>query len=360
METNRIVKSPNEKYSFLAKDIINDYRIAVRSRFASLVGRKEVLTGKASFGIFGDGIELPQIAAAKAFQKGDFRTGYYRDQTFEMCLDNVNVTEFFSQLYADPDIENEPHSGGRQMNSHFASRLLDKNGIFKNLLETKNSISDISPTAGQMSRMLGLAYASKLYRQEKSLDKEGRNFSNKGNEIVFGSIGDASTSEGVFFEAMNAAGVLQVPLLMSIWDNGFGISVPRELQTVNNSISKALSGFHSNKPGEGIDIYVVEGWNYIKLCQTYLDAAHKARKEHKPALIHVIEITQPQGHSTSGSHERYKTKERLNWEKDYCCIKKFRDWILKQKIVSANELNKIDEEEKNMLKNRGPKRGIYF
>lgn len=347
METSRIMKSPNEKYSFSSKEIIDDYRMAIRSRYTSISGRKEVLTGKASFGIFGDGVELSQIAAAKAFQKGDFRTGYYRDQTFEMCLGNVNVTQFFSQLYADPDITNDPHSGGRQMNSHFGIRLLDDNGMYKNQLELKNSISDISPTAGQMSRMLGLAYASKLYRQEKSLEKTSHHFSNNGNEIVFGSIGDASTSEGIFFETMNAAGVLQVPLLMSVWDNGYGISVPRILQTVNNSISKALSGFQSNKPGMGIDIYKVEGWDYLKLCEVYFEAANKVRKEHKPALVHVFDVTQPQGHSTSGSHERYKTKERLDWEKEYCCIKKFRDWIIQNKIASTEILNKIDNEEKD-------------
>ena len=346
METTRIMKSPNGKYSFTFEEIIADYRLAIRSRFASLLGRKEVLTGKASFGIFGDGVELSQIAAARAFQNGDFRTGYYRDQTFEMYLGNVNVTQFFSQLYADPDINNDPHSGGRQMNSHFGVRLLDENGMFKNQLNMKNSISDISPTAGQMSRMLGLAYATKLYRNEKSLEKISSNFSKNGNEIVFGSIGDASTSEGVFFETMNAAGVLQVPLLMSVWDNGYGISVPRSLQTVNNSISKALSGFQSDKEGTGIDIYQVEGWDYLKLCEVYLDSSKKVRQKHKPALIHVIDITQPQGHSTSGSHERYKSKERLDWEKEYCCIKKFRDWIVNSKIASLNKLNDIDEEER--------------
>ncbi|WP_158998037.1 alpha-ketoacid dehydrogenase subunit alpha/beta [Pigmentibacter ruber] len=346
MATIRTIKSQNKKFSFSFEEIVSDYRLAVRSRFASLLGRKEVLTGKASFGIFGDGIELPQIAASKAFANGDFRTGYYRDQTFEMALGNVSVTQFFSQLYADPDINNDPHSGGRQMNSHFGIRLLDENGFFKNQLENKNSISDISPTAGQMSRMLGLAYASKLYRNEKSLHSEGHHYSNQGNEIVFGTIGDASTSEGIFFETMNAAGVLQVPLLMSVWDNGYGISVPRQLQTVNNSISQALSGFQNDQDNKGISIYQVEAWNYIALCETYRMAADSVRKNHKPALVHVIEVTQPQGHSTSGSHERYKSKERLDWEKDYCCIKKFREWIIAKNISTENELNLIDEEEK--------------
>ncbi|KAB8033358.1 alpha-ketoacid dehydrogenase subunit alpha/beta [Fluviispira multicolorata] len=346
METNHVVKTPNGKYSFSFEEILNDFRIAIRSRIASVVGRKEVLTGKASFGIFGDGIELPQIAVAKAFLKGDFRTGYYRDQTFEMAIENVSVIQFFSQLYADIKLENEPNSGGRQMNAHFASRLLDEDGRFKNQLESKNSISDISPTAGQMSRMLGLAYASKIYRNNKKLEKYSKNFSKHGNEVVFGSIGDASTSEGVFFEAMNAAGVLQVPLVMSVWDNGYGISVPRELQTVNNSISKALAGFSSEKAHEGISIYKVEGWDYLKLCETYLEATEKSRKDHKPALIHVTELTQPQGHSTSGSHERYKSKDRLEWEKEYCCLKKFREWILDRKITTSAKLDKIEDEEK--------------
>jgi 2-oxoisovalerate dehydrogenase E1 component len=340
--------TPKENTLFLKEEIINDYKIAIRSRHTSLVGRTEVLTGKASFGIFGDGIELPQIAAAKVFEKGDFRTGYYRDQTLEMCLGNVNVTQFFSQLYADPNLEHEPHSGGRQMNSHFALRLLNEKGEFQNQLETKNSISDISPTAGQMSRMLGLAYASKIYRQH--LQSLGAQFSNQGNEIVFGSIGDASTSEGVFFETLNAAGVLQVPLLMSVWDNGYGISVPRELQTVNHSISKALSGFYSSQAGKGFDLYEVEGWNYPKLCAIYKKATQKVRTEHKPALIHVTELTQPQGHSSSGSHERYKSKERLQWEKEFCCIKKFRQWILEEGIATAAELNLLEVQEQDFVK----------
>lgn len=351
MDASRIIETLNGKYKLTFAEILNDFRLAVRSRLTSLLGRKEVLTGKASFGIFGDGIELPQIAAAKAFRNGDFRTGYYRDQTFEMAIGNVCVTQFFSQLYADPDINHDPHSGGRQMNSHFASRLLNEQGDFLNQTETKNSISDISPTAGQMSRMLGLAYASKLYRKEKSFKNISNGFSQKGNEVVFGSIGDASTTEGVFFETMNAAGVLQVPLVMSVWDNGYGISVPRELQTVNNSISAALSGFRSDKDGEGIHIYKVEAWDYKKLCSVYLEAADKARKEHKPSLIHVIDVTQPQGHSTSGSHERYKSKERLNWESKHCCIKKFKDWIVKNKISNMHELENIEKEEKLYVEN---------
>ncbi|RDB35849.1 MAG: transketolase [Spirobacillus cienkowskii] len=349
METQQTLKSPDGNISFTKQEILDDYRIAIRSRITSQIGRKEVLTGKASFGIFGDGIELAQIAAAKVFKNGDFRTGYYRDQTFEMAIANVNVTQFFSQLYADPNIHNEPHSGGRQMNSHFASRMLDDSGMHTNLLTTKNSVSDISPTAAQMARMLGLAYASKLYKNLPNLLEHTKNFTNNGNELVFGSIGDASTSEGIFFETMNAAGVLQVPLIVSVWDNGYGISVPRSLQTVQDSISKALSGFASQKEGVGIDIYQVAGWNYAKLCSVYAEAAQKTRNTHKPALIHVIDLTQPQGHSTSGSHERYKSKERLEWEKDHCCIKKFREWIVENSFATQEQLDQIDIEEKQFV-----------
>jgi 2-oxoisovalerate dehydrogenase E1 component len=342
---NKAISTSNQKFSFSKEEILHDYRIGWRSRIMSLVGRKEVLTGKASFGIFGDGIELPQLALAKVFNNGDFRAGYYRDQTIELALENVTVAQFFSQLYADPSLQNEPNSSGRQMNSHFATRLLDENGNFKNLLNLKNTAADLSPTAGQMTKLLGLAYASKLYRNNPELKGE-KQFSNQGNEIVFGSIGDASTSEGPFFEAINAAGVIQVPLLMSVWDNGYGISVPRSLQTVNNSISKALSGFASSKKAEGITIYQVEAWNYPKLCEVYAEASEKVRKEHKPALVHVIDVTQPQGHSTSGSHERYKDKERLEWDKEFCCLSKMRQWILSEKIATEIQLNKIEEEEK--------------
>lgn len=335
--------------SLTVSEIIDDYRLACRSRSASVLGRKEVLTGKASFGIFGDGVELPQIALAKAFHNGDFRAGYYRDQTTEFALGNLTVVQFFSQLYADNNVENEPNSAGRQMNCHFGSRLLRPDGSFKNLLENKNTSADISPTGGQMARLLGMAYASKLYRNEAALKNAGAGFSQQGNEVAFGSIGDASTSEGPFFETMNAAAVLQVPLLMSVWDNGYGISVPRELQTANGSISQALSGFASEKVGQGIDIYVVEGWDYLKLCKTYQQAAHKVRTQHKPALVHVIDVSQPMGHSTSGSHERYKSKERLEWEKQHCCILKMRQWLLTEQLVSAAELDKIEEEERRFV-----------
>jgi len=320
-----------------------------------MIGRKEVLTGKASFGIFGDGIELPQIALAKSMQKGDFRAGYYRDQTIEFSLNNLSVAQFFSELYADTNVTNDPSSAGRQMNCHFATRFLDENGEFKDLLKTYNTASDISPTSGQMDRLLGLAYASKLYRNEKSLHEKSKKFSNKGNEVVFGSIGDASTSEGHFFEVMNAAAVLQVPLVMSVWDNAYGISVPRHLQTVRNSISKALSGFKSQKNGEGIYIYTVKGWNYPDLCKTYALATQKARKEHKPVLVHVTEVTQPQGHSTSGSHERYKSKDRLNWEKKNDCLLHFKKFILKQKFATETELDHIEQEEKRFVESERAK-----
>lgn len=336
-------------------DILQDYRILFRSRLCSLIGRKEVLTGKASFGIFGDGVELAQIALARSMQNGDFRAGYYRDQTMEFWLGNLTVAQFFSQLYADIDPAHEPSSSGRQMNCHFASRLLDERGEFKNLLTTKNTSADISPTAGQMNRLLGLAYASKMYRNEKALHDHGKNFSNNGNEIAFGTIGDASTSEGPFFEVMNAAGVLQVPLVMSVWDNGFGISVPRILQTVRDSISKALAGFKSNKKNEGIDIYTVRAWDYPKLCKIYQTAAQKTRTEHKPALIHVTEVTQPQGHSTSGSHERYKSKERLFWEKQYDAQTQFKKYILKQKFATQNDLDLIEQEEKEYVESERSK-----
>ncbi len=328
------------------KEILKDYRIAFRSRLCSIIGRKEVLTGKASFGIFGDGIELPQIALTKAMQKGDFRAGYYRDQTIEFALENITVTKFFSQLYADTNVEHDPSSGGRQMNCHFATRFLDENSEFKNLMKTVNTASDISPTAGQMNRLLGLAYASKLYRNEKSFQNNSQKFSHFGDEVVFGSIGDASTSEGVFFEVMNAAGVLQVPLVMSVWDNGYGISVPRHLQTVRDSISKALSGFESKKKGEGFYIYTVKAWDYLSLCKVYKKAAKKARLEHKPVLIHVTEVTQPQGHSTSGSHERYKNKERLTWEKEFDCLLHFKKYILDKQYATEEDLEKIEKEER--------------
>ena len=310
-------------------EIIADYRLAFQSRVASIIGRKEVLTGKAKFGIFGDGKELAQIAAAKAFQNGDIRSGYYRDQTFMFATGMVTITQYFAQLFSDTNIENEPHSGGRQMNSHYGSRLLDTSGQWRSQIDSKNTSSDISPTGGQMARLLGLAYASKIYRNEPALKDKGGLFSRQGNEVAFGTIGDASTSEGIFWETMNAAGVLQVPLAMSVWDDGYGISVPRELQTTKGSISEALKGFQRTESHpKGFEIHVLKGWDYPSLISGYLTGIEQVRKEHVPALFHIVEITQPQGHSTSGSHERYKSKERLAWEEEYCCIKKMRTWML--------------------------------
>ena len=341
------MKQKNIKEKKIVTQIL---KICLQSRFASLLGRKEVLTGKASFGIFGDGVELPQAILAQFMQPGDFRTGYYRDQTLEFALGNITISQFFSQLYADTQFENEPGSRGRQMNCHFATPFLNDNSEFLSLTKKWNTASDISPTGGQMARLLGLAYASKLFRQNPELQNQYPDLSFHGNEIVVGSIGDASTSEGLFFETMNAAGVLQVPLVMNVWDNGYGISVPRQLQTVNNSISKALSGFASSKAGEGFALFKVTATDYEDLFNTYKQATEIARTEHKPVLVHVVDVTQPQGHSTSGSHERYKTKERLDWEKENCCLEKFKQWILKHQILDQNEINKIEDEEKSFVK----------
>ncbi len=329
--------------------VLNDYRVANESRQASLLGRKEVLTGKAKFGIFGDGKELAQIAMAKVFRDGDFRSGYYRDQTFMFATGMSNVKEFFAQLYALPDVEAEPCSAGRSMNGHFGTRSLDENGMWKNLTQMKNSSADISPTAGQMPRLLGLAQASKLYRENPALH-EFENFSIKGNEVAFGTIGNASTSEGHFFETINAAGVLQVPMAISIWDDGYGISVHAKYQTTKENISEILKGFQRDEHGEGYEIFRVKGWDYVALCETYEKAIAICREKHIPVMIHVQEMTQPQGHSTSGSHERYKSKERLEWEANYDCIKKFREWIISSAIASAEELDAIESDAKKYVR----------
>ena len=321
------------------------------SRDMSLLGRKEVLTGKAKFGIFGDGKELPQIAMAKYFQKGDFRSGYYRDQTFMMAIDSLTVEQFFAQLYANPDVEADPNSAGRQMNSHFATRLLDDDGNWKNQTEMKNTSADMSPTAGQMPRLLGLAQASKVYKNVKELS-EFTKFSKDGNEVAWGTIGDASTSEGIFWETMNAAGVLQVPMIVSVWDDGYGISVSKKYQTVKESISTALRGFKRTKKQPGFEIFNVKAWDYPALIEAYEEASKIAREEHVPVLVHVEEVTQPQGHSTSGSHERYKSEERLKWEEEYCCNGQFREWILSEGIAEAEELDKIEEEAAKEVKER--------
>ena len=334
--------SAGEKYKAV---VLEDYRIAFQSRQASLLGRKEVLTGKAKFGIFGDGKELPQIAMAKAFKNGDFRSGYYRDQTFMIAAGLLSVQEFFAQLYAHTDVAAEPASAGRMMNGHYGTRTLDAAGNWKNLKDSKNSSSDISPTAGQMLRLVGLAHASKYYREHASLLNQN-NFSENGNEVAWGTIGNASSSEGHFFEAINAGGVLQVPMVVSVWDDSYGISVHAKYQTTKESISEILKGFQRDEKGEGYQIFVVKGWDYAALCKTYEEAGKIAREQHIPCLIHVTELTQPQGHSTSGSHERYKSKERLAWEAENDCIKRFREWILQNNIATTEELDTLENEAK--------------
>ena len=328
------------------REVLNDYRIAKVSRECSLLGRREVLTGKAKFGIFGDGKEVPQLAMAKAFKLGDFRSGYYRDQTFMMAIGELTPQQFFSALYAHPDIKADPMSAGRQMGGHFATHSLHEDGNWKNLTEQYNSSSDISPTAGQMPRLLGLAQASKIYRNEKSVQHKS-NFSINGNEVAWGTIGNASTSEGLFFETINAAGVLQVPMVMSVWDDEYGISVHAKHQTTKESISEILKGFQRDNEKDGYEIFVLNGWDYVQLVDIYQKAAKIAREEHVPVLIHVKELTQPQGHSTSGSHERYKDKERLQWEIDFDCITKMRKWILEFQLETetGDILRFVDTEE---------------
>ncbi len=332
----------DKKINISKKEILEDYYLINESRQLSLLGRKEVFMGRAKFGVFGDGKELAQIAMSKVFENGDIRSGYYRDQTFMMAIDQLTPNQFFSQLYSDTDVKKDPHSAGRQMNCHFATRMLNDSGEWKTLTDIKNSTSDISCVAGQMPRLIGLAYASKLYRNNSSLSNK-QNFSINGNEVAFGTIGDAGTSEGHFWETMNAAGVLQIPLVMSIWDDGYGISVPSEYHTTRNDLSKVLSGFQrSNKNEKGFELFQVNGWDYVGLIKTYRKAIFYARNEHVPCIIHVKDVTQPQGHTTSGSHERYKSKERLKWEGDFCCIKKMKEWIIKNKIADLNELYDIE------------------
>ena len=323
------------------KEVLNDYRLACESREVSLLARKEVLTGKAKFGIFGDGKEVAQIAMAKYFLPGDFRSGYYRDQTFAFASGIATIEQFFSQLYADPDPANEPFSAGRQMNAHFATPNVTEDGNWRDLTKLKNTAADMAPTAAQMPRALGLAFASKLFRDVEVL-KEFSHLSNNGNEICFATIGDASTSEGHFWETMNAAGVLQVPLAVFIWDDGYGISVPRKYQTTKGSISTVMEGFRKQEDTNGFDIYNVKGWDYAGMCEVFENGLRKVRETHIPALFHVEEITQPQGHSTSGSHERYKSKDRLAWERDYDCNKKMREWILENALCDEGTLQEIE------------------
>ncbi|WP_310554569.1 thiamine pyrophosphate-dependent enzyme [Flavobacterium sp.] len=322
-------------------EVINDYKIATTSRECSLLGRREVLTGKAKFGIFGDGKEIPQLAMAKAFKNGDFRSGYYRDQTFMMAIGQMTVQQFFAGLYGHTDLAHDPMSAGRQMGGHFATHSLDENGDWKNLTQQKNSSADISPTAGQMPRLLGLAQASKIYRKVSTI-QNATNFSILGNEVAWGTIGNASTSEGLFFETINAAGVLQVPMVMSVWDDEYGISVHARHQTTKENISEILKGFQRDENTEGYEIIAVNGWDYPALVETYQKAAAIARKEHVPVLIHVRELTQPQGHSTSGSHERYKNAERLEWEGDFDCLRQFKLWIIENNIATEEEIEALD------------------
>jgi pyruvate/2-oxoglutarate/acetoin dehydrogenase E1 component/TPP-dependent pyruvate/acetoin dehydrogenase alpha subunit len=326
-------------------EVLNDYKIAMVSRECSLLGRREVLTGKAKFGIFGDGKEVPQLAMAKFFKNGDFRSGYYRDQTFMMAIGQLTIEQFFSGLYGNTNIEKDPMSAGRQMGGHFATHSLNEDGSWKNLTEQKNSSADISPTAGQMPRLLGLAQASKIYRNVSGI-KNKENFSVEGNEIAWGTIGNASTSEGLFFETINAAGVLQVPLIISVWDDEYGISVHAKHQTTKENISEILKGFQRDGKNDGYEILRVKGWDYSDLIATYEKAAAIAREQHVPVLIHVNELTQPQGHSTSGSHERYKSTDRLAWEKDFDCIRQMRLWMIAINIASPEELDEIDQQAK--------------
>ena len=324
------------------KEVLNDYKIAITSRECSLLGRKEVLTGKAKFGIFGDGKEVPQLAMAKAFKNGDFRSGYYRDQTFMMAIGEMTIQQFFAGLFGHTDINHDPMSAGRQMGGHFATHSLDESGNWKNLTLQKNSSADISPTAGQMPRLLGLAQASKIYRNVNGINSK-TNFSINGNEVAWGTIGNASTSEGLFFETINAAGVLQVPMVISVWDDDYGISVHAKHQTTKENISEILKGFQRNENENGFEIFRAKGWDYPELITTYQKAAKIAREEHVPVLIHVQELTQPQGHSTSGSHERYKNEARLKWEADFDCLLQMKLWMITMNIASSEELDTIDD-----------------
>ncbi|MFT4061820.1 MAG: thiamine pyrophosphate-dependent enzyme [Edaphocola sp.] len=342
--------APGEKLSFdeFRTEVLADYELAVASREASLIGRKEVLTGKAKFGIFGDGKELAQIALAKCFEPGDIRSGYYRDQTLMFATGMSDMEKFFSQLYANPDVAEEPASGGRMMNGHYGTRWLDDEGNWGNLTSQPHSTSDISPTAGQMVRALGIAYASKMYRNVPELERGFEQFSRKGNEVSFCTIGDASTSEGLFWETLNAAGVLKVPLAVCVWDDGYGISVPRAYQTTKGSISEALSGLqYDEKLGSGVEIYKVKGWDYASLVDTFQKGIARVREHHVPALFHVQEVTQPQGHSTSGSHERYKSKERLEWEREMDCLAKMRAFILENAIANEEDLKELEDAAKD-------------
>ncbi len=351
METPASVQYKDDMLSFegFRSTILEDYKTAVISREVSLLGRREVLTGKAKFGIFGDGKEVAQLAMAKFFQPGDFRSGYYRDQTFMFASGLASVEQYFSQLYGDPDIKNDPFSAGRQMNAHFATKLVDDNGNWLDLANRKNISADMAPTASQMPRALGLAFASKCFRQGLRL-REFEDLSHNGNEICFCTIGDASTTEGHFWETMNAAGVLQVPLAVFVWDDGYGISVPKNFQTTKGSISEALKGLEKMEDTNGIRIYKLKAWDYAGMCEVFEEALQRVRETHVPVLFHIEEVTQPQGHSTSGSHERYKTPERLAWEREWDCIKKMKEWMFENGLASEDEVADIESEAKEMVR----------
>jgi pyruvate/2-oxoglutarate/acetoin dehydrogenase E1 component/TPP-dependent pyruvate/acetoin dehydrogenase alpha subunit len=344
--TNDVLTREKLSFDAFREEVLRDYRVACESREASLLGRKEVLTGKAKFGIFGDGKEVPQVAMAKFFRPGDFYTGYYRDQTFAFATGSATIQEFFSQLYADPDTDHDPHSGGRQMNCHFATRFVDAQGEWTSLVDQKNLAAGLAPTAGQVPKGLGLAYASRFFR-ESGDRPEFRKLSDQGNEVCFVTIGDASTSEGHFWESVNAAAVLKVPMAIFVWDDGYGISVPKQYQTVKGSISEALRGFQKKEGTNGIDIYKVKAWDYAGLCEVFEEGITRTRKTHVPALFHVEEVTQPQGHSTSGSHERYKSPERLEWEREWDCLRKMREWIISNFLSNDEELSEIEASAKH-------------
>src|SRR6266550_3200478 len=335
---------PNAKLRISVEEVIADYRLAVRSRAASELSRREVLVGNAPFGISGEGKEIAQLAMAKAFRPGDWRSGYYRDQTFIFAVGLADLSQYFAQLYADPDVVRDPNSAGRQMLSHFATRILDERGRWKDLLAAGQSASELSPVGAQMPRSVGLAWASKLYRNSPAARTVSRGFSHNGEEVCFATIGNAGTSEGVFWESLNAAGVLQIPLVISVWDDGYGISVPNELQTTKGSISAVLEGFRRQRAGTGIELYTVKGHDYVACCDVYQIAAERARREHIPAVIHVTEMTQPQGHSTSGSHERYKSKERLRFEIEFDPVRRMREWIIREEIADTPTLDELERE----------------
>ena len=353
-ETSRqraIIFESSSQLRLSRAEVLRDYSLAVQSRAASMIGRREVLSGKAKFGIFGGGKELAQIAMAKAFQKGDFRSGYYRDQTLMFALGLSNVQQFFAQLYAHTDVSADPHSAGRQMNSHYATRLLNPDGTWRDQTISYNSSADVSPTGAQMPRLVGLGYASRLYRELQELQGLGQ-FSHHGDEVAFGTIGNASCAEGLFWEALNAIGVLRSPVVISIWDDDYGISVPNEFQITKQDLSQLLKGFQREAGSQdGFDLYTVKGWDYPALIETFARASAAARSDHIPAIIHVVEMTQPQGHSTSGSHERYKTAERLQWEAEFDCNLKFREWIIEQRIAEAGELDQVERNASKLVEN---------